>query len=1088
MKNFFLVCLLVQVGLCVSAQEYYYYKNEKVQIEKVTDKKYVVLDNLKGTADFTKILKQLPGDVTRFETMSFSGIINSYQGIEIDNMSWAIVEKEGIAKSTLQLPEVLYESAFYKPENGEAAGLSNFFYVKLKNKSDVAKLEMLAIQNGVQIIGNNNFMPLWYTLSCSKKSTGNALEMANLFYETYDFSAAEPDWMVDYKELCNNDSFFNNQWGLKNTGQNGGTSGVDIKACQAWTKTQGSDNVVVAVLDHGIESDHPDLTNMHPYSYDTFSGTSPSTVHGNHGTACAGIIGAESNNSAGVSGISPNCKLMSISDRLVVAPLASEQLASGISYAWENGASVISNSWGHSSLMSSMLDDAISDALSFGRNGLGTVVVFATGNHDGAVIYPANSNPGIIAVGAMSPCGERKSFSSCDGENWGSCYGTPLDIVAPGVLIPTTDLQGTSGYSSGDYTQTFNGTSSATPHVAGVAALILSVNSGLTQQQVANIIESTATKVGSYSYSTTGGRPNGTWHTEMGYGLLNADDAVTQAQALCSGPRDLYSRDWFNDLGFEPNNHTGVPTDYTTSELWASRDVWMRNQPDGITNNQHQNAEYSPMNLPAQLNYIYVRIGNRGCTASSGNEQVRVHWAKASIGSMTWPDNWDGTKYLDSPNNNALAGDVIGTATIPVIQPGESVIVQLPMGWNPPNPDNYDGMSNEPWHFCMVSQILDASDPSTAYSGIGQFTKQNNNVVWKNFSVVNNIANSPGAPCEKLSENIAVAVAAYSDSDIPTLHNIRYEVPMEDRANAITDEGDIIVKFDEKLYLNWVAGGKQGHGFEEISNKPGLVENVLRNTIVYDLLFPEEDKLFKISGTSVSFDNIRFDPNEVYISSVMALYPTTPVTKKTNFKLSVKQVDALTGEATGGVLYDLDKPDCNSNAVSAGVDQTVDRGCEVLLEASMNIPCAAYYWIDEYGNIISETATARTTVLRTTDYTLTVVSSGGCISTDEVTVNVSSDLCSITEEPKCFSKVAISPNPSSDGQLNISITSDRPEEAHISISDLISGQSIYESVEFVTGISPKEIPIHLENYRKGLYNVAIGCKYGEKVNHKIYLQ
>lgn len=77
---------------------------------------------------------------------------------------------------------------------------------------------------------------------------------------------------------------------------------------------------------------------------------------------------------------------------------------------------------------------------------MGCVVIFASGNDNNGVNYPANSNPNILTVGAMSPCGERKNPNSCDGENWGSNFGTELDIVAPGVLIPTTDRQGNNGY------------------------------------------------------------------------------------------------------------------------------------------------------------------------------------------------------------------------------------------------------------------------------------------------------------------------------------------------------------------------------------------------------------------------------------------------------------------------------------------------------------------------------------------------------------------------------------------------------------------------------------------------------------------
>ena len=147
--------------------------------------------------------------------------------------------------------------------------------------------------------------------------------------------------------------------------------------------------------------------------------------------------------------------------------------------------------------------------------------------------------------------------------------------MAPGVLIATTDLQGDNGYnpkvfihreaggtkltsdfSDKDYTNCFNGTSSACPHVAGVAALILSVNPDLTVKQVADIIEQTAQKVGGYNYQNTYTRPNGTWNNEMGYGLVDAYKALQKA--TIAGPDEFCLR---TDATFEliapiPNDAT----------------------------------------------------------------------------------------------------------------------------------------------------------------------------------------------------------------------------------------------------------------------------------------------------------------------------------------------------------------------------------------------------------------------------------------------------------------------------------------------------------------------------------------------------
>jgi subtilisin family serine protease len=242
-----------------------------------------------------------------------------------------------------------------------------------------------------------------------------------------------------------------------------------------------------------------------------------------------------------------------------------QRIANGINWAWQNGASVINGSWGGSrnDQFSHIVDNAIKNALQHGRGGKGCVIVFSSGNNDSPnnATFPANSDDDIIVVGALTHCGTRKTrTSNCDTERrWGSNHGVQLDIMAPGVLVPTTDLMGNEGYNpnipvhlnySGtiiphdyanrDYTVWFNGTSAAAPHVSAVAALILSVNPNLTQKQVADIIESTARKVGGYPYHYNNpNRPNGSWHVEMGYGLVDAGAAVKTT--LCMLPSRSFS-------------------------------------------------------------------------------------------------------------------------------------------------------------------------------------------------------------------------------------------------------------------------------------------------------------------------------------------------------------------------------------------------------------------------------------------------------------------------------------------------------------------------------------------------------------------
>jgi subtilisin family serine protease len=578
--------LLFFVGILtlnVAANPFYYYKNQKVILEENTSAIFVLTQN-PDQGDLRKLFNQ---DVVFNKFMKDNGT-STLQKINTSNTItyWAEVKfsnpqtSEDITKIIGELSsnvDVILVSPYFKNQVAAKIGLSQYLNVKLKNTNDYSLLTQLADQYKLTIEGQNKYMPLWYTLSCSKVSGINALQAANTLFETGFFEAAEPDLMTDDGPKCVNDASFNNQWGHLNTGQGPGTAGIDINACEAWSITKGVSSIIISVLDEGIEMNHPDLqANIFGTGFDTESGTSPSQVLGSHGTACGGIVAAIDDNSIGVSGVAPNCRLMSVSNSLLGNTNSRVKRADGINWSYLNGAAVISNSW-VSATQHQVIDDAIADALTLGRGGLGTCVVFATGNDNLSTVgYPANAMTGILAIGAMSPCGERKNPASCDGESWwGSNYGTEIDVVAPGVLIPTTDRQGANGYNTaagtaGNYTQTFNGTSSATPHVAALCGLILSANPCLTRIQVNNIIERTAQKVGGYSYVTTAGRSNGTWNSQMGYGLIDAEAAVKMAgttylqnltQSTTDTHKGLYIKAGFNVNPFiTSGNYTTNPT------------------------------------------------------------------------------------------------------------------------------------------------------------------------------------------------------------------------------------------------------------------------------------------------------------------------------------------------------------------------------------------------------------------------------------------------------------------------------------------------------------------------------------------------
>ena len=323
------------------------------------------------------------------------------------------------------------------------------------------------------------------------------------------------------------DAYDHLQWSLKNTQQLWGTSGADIRAVDAWGVSHGSSNTVIAIIDEGVDLTHPDLSGKLVPGFDATGNGSNGAPSGDdaHGTNCAGVAAAITDNAVGIAGIARLAKIMPV--RVGGTNLAGGEwwtfdswCADGINWAANHGADVLSNSWGGGD-PATVLTDAIKSAKTSGRGGKGCVVVFSSGNDNGPVSYPATLSE-VIAVGALSPCDERKSPTSCDGEYWwGSNYGDELDISAPGVHMYSTDIQGPAGYSTDDYYYNFNGTSSACPVVSGVAGLMLGMCPAMTATEVEKILKQTADDLGA-------GGPD----AQFGYGRVNAYRAMSECKAI----------------------------------------------------------------------------------------------------------------------------------------------------------------------------------------------------------------------------------------------------------------------------------------------------------------------------------------------------------------------------------------------------------------------------------------------------------------------------------------------------------------------------------------------------------------------------
>ncbi len=294
-----------------------------------------------------------------------------------------------------------------------------------------------------------------------------------------------------------NDANFSVLWGLHNTGQTGGTPDADIDAPEARDISTGSDSVIVAVIDTGVLYTHSDLSSNIWSNTDEFpdngidddqngfiddirgwdfvnSDNNPTDDNG-HGTHCAGTIGATGNNGIGVAGVNWHVKIMPVKTNGALGSGSFTDLTEGVIYAGNNGAQVISMSvTGTASYLP--LEDAILASPA--------VVVCAAGNqgtdNDISPHYPASfPSANIIAVAATNSTDDLVTVSTVS--SWGSNYGAAsVDLAAPGQEILSTFFDGNYAWGGG--------TSMATPHVSGVAALIKSINPQLTNIQIKNII------------------------------------------------------------------------------------------------------------------------------------------------------------------------------------------------------------------------------------------------------------------------------------------------------------------------------------------------------------------------------------------------------------------------------------------------------------------------------------------------------------------------------------------------------------------------------------------------------------------------
>ncbi len=498
-KIFFfnVVFYLLMIGT-VHAQQFYYSNGKKVIL--IEDSSSMVIYESEGI-DRNRILDSTQLKKT-FNTQD-------------DRLGqYSVFEFEPNYNPVFNKSTIKYSHGFTKP-NAEKVWISPFIITKLKQGLNISSIQDILDKYKIDLI-YEEFGKLH--IKCNNLS--DVLDLSNEIYESNKSIWSQPDFLINTTRNEN----WERQYYLNNTNHSDCGFDNDINALEAWDLTLGCNYITVAVIDDGVE-DHPALIDSNGNSR-VLPGYTPSGITNNgrpgagdrHGQACAGIIAASHNSQ--IRGIAPNVNILPVKVRFGPGIPASEY-SRAIDWARENGADIISNSW--SGISDDIIINAINDAENLGRDtgssNLGAIVTFSSGNNGANQISPYAKVS--IGVGALNRFDNLAESSIINGRY--SNIGPNLDLVAYGGDadnsgngdIRTIDRIGTNGYSNGDYTNTFSGTSASCPQVSGVAALVLSINPNLTRSEVENILFSTAVDLG------VSGKDN-----NFGYGKVNAFEAV----------------------------------------------------------------------------------------------------------------------------------------------------------------------------------------------------------------------------------------------------------------------------------------------------------------------------------------------------------------------------------------------------------------------------------------------------------------------------------------------------------------------------------------------------------------------------------
>ena len=759
----------------------------------------------------------------------------------------------------------------------------------------------------------------------------------------------------------------NSQWSLKrfnmeNVWQTYGYGNIDGLA---------NTGPIVAVFDTGLDITHPDIgsgtganaydnlwTNpgeipgdgidndnngvvddLHGAFFDPSPPGFPNTnisdeniQYPSHGTHVSGIIAAKTNNGMGIAGLAGGnngrgARIMTVKIFGSSNAAPTFILDDAILYAVNNGAKILNMS------LTATPSLAAREALSNAKNE-GVTIIAAGGNiqnaildeslcGNGAGVFPAN-HPDVIGIGNgqgaySSPADNLLSVFD------GSFWGKHIDLYAPGTKIISTVKN--------NLYKSETGTSMAAPWVSGIAALMLDLNPCLSPTELKNILTVSATipdvDCEDELYNNFPKRNRCRDIKSKGY--INPEKAlqiVKECIVPSIGP-DLYIKGSTDDFGKEPYSSSSI--------VWEAPSIWVRNQPDGLVNQEHENPNYNSLYPNLNTKYVYVKVQNRTCNNfNSSTGKVKLYWSKAGLG-YTFPNYWDGS--ISVPLVNVPAGGLIGELDLNQLEAGKETILQFP--WSIPDPSPYLPFGDN-WHFCLLAAFESAEDPIVnPPTDLRLFLENYNNTAMKNLSIMK-LGGKPG-------KSFISTIALHQSERTLNSQNLEIQEPVSG-GTSLFNSAKLSLIFPPDLFAAWLENTDYGSGIsiEREENRIVLQENGA--TIKNIPLLPGEYK------------TIQFEVN---------FYAKDPI-PDSNFVVRLIAQNPINQSVLNGETFDIQKRTFKKFKAYAGKDQYKAKTENVSFSAPNLSEGLEYKWKNITKDSAIYQAEFTTTALENTQFSLEI--------------------------------------------------------------------------------------------------------------------